>query len=333
MKTKKKIILIIGIVLAILLLLLHLRKRHYTYSLLETSFPAKINGDAPIQKSKTDGHQSAKHLSEIVTVKKMSRLEVLMTEFVGADCCSRLVDQDGQGVSDATVEFSIIEHLGFDSTTKRGTVVSDKNGYFEVAGWKGVEMRLVPRKTGYCLLDDVVISNMEKEPTKFDKNNPKMIHMWRLLGVEPLVQIEKNEKLSYTRDPILIDLVTGAFVSTGGDMRLIIDRPGGEVSPRHTQSWKITFEAIDGGLKKEDDSGNWIVPHTPDEGYVDTITKTVKGGGDENLFFIKSRNGRFNGKLFLSIDVNGLTNEQMRIHFRSAVNTNWSHNLEGAMNW
>ncbi|MGH7990146.1 MAG: carboxypeptidase-like regulatory domain-containing protein, partial [Limisphaerales bacterium] len=249
----------------------------------------------------------------------------------------RLEDQFGNPVADAQIAASIRIENGVEHTVKHFSLTSDANGFFTVSGYKGQSLSVIPKKAGYALASlngGGIYSHMWPESQRYipDPNNPTVIKMWKLQGAEPLVNINQHYKLHYTGAPINFDLVAGKIVPTGGDVRITVNRPAGEISMRNKQDWGFEIGAVDGGLM-ESGADAAVTYAAPLDGYEPSDTLTASGNGHgieliQQSFFIKSRNGQVYSKLSLSFDINETPDGLMDISFSGVANPNRSRNWE-----
>jgi hypothetical protein len=253
----------------------------------------------------------------------------------------KLEDQFGKALGNTPVDFDVRVNSGFRIGVDRGTVVSDANGYFKISGYRGARLFIVPHVAGYAIASenrDAIYSSLwpESERAHPDPKNPVVIKMWKLQGAEPLSGISKTYKLHYTNQPIYFDLLTGAIVSNGGDIKITVNRPAGIISQRNPQVWSVKFEAVDGGLM--DSSGTETITYSaPETGYLASRTilssdklPTSGPSGFWTGFYVKSRNGQVYTKLAVDISINENPDDLMHIGFGGIANTNSSRNWEGA---
>jgi hypothetical protein len=253
----------------------------------------------------------------------------------------KLEDQFGNALADVPVYFDVRVHNGFRSGVDRGSVVTDKKGFFEVSGYSGVRLSVMPRLEGYAIASENgggVYSDLwpPNERAHPDPNKPVIIKMWKAQGAEPLVAIGKRYKLPFTNAPLSFDLLTGTVVPKGGDIRLTVNRPPGIISERNPQVWSVTFDVVDGGFL--DAAGTQRITYfAPESGYKtsETIfsTNRLPNSGIDGFgtgFYVKSRHGQVHAKLGVKVRINGGTNDPMYIEFSGVANTNYSRNWEGA---
>jgi len=251
----------------------------------------------------------------------------------------RLEDQFGSPVADAQIAASIRVYSGIQSTVERLTVVSDVNGLFEVKGGKGESLGLWPRKEGYVLATastEFKYSYMYPDHFISDPNHPKVIKMWKLQGAEPLANINCSHKLNFTSSAINFDLVTGKIVSDGGDIKITVNRPAGEVSEHHPQDWGIKIEAVGGGLIETSGKEEAVTFAAPEAGYQPSVSLTALSnrhgiGLIQQAFFAQSRNGQVYSKFGLSFRINDTSDGTMNIKFGGIANTNGSRNWEATV--
>jgi hypothetical protein len=245
----------------------------------------------------------------------------------------KLQDQFGRPIVGAKIATSVRIYNGVQSTVERSSVTSDANGFFQVKEGKGESLGLWPSKEGYALATtgtEFKYSYMYPDHYTPDPNNPTIIKMWKLQGAEPLVDISKEYKLPFTNAPICFDLVAAKVVPSGGDVKITVNRPLGEVSEHNPQKWSIDFEVVDGGFIETSGRESAITFAAPEGGYQPSGTFEHNNGTDglDKSFFVKSRNGQIFSKLYLSLGINNKPDGLMYITFRGVANTNGSRNWE-----
>jgi hypothetical protein len=157
--------------------------------------------------------------------------------------------------------------------------------------------------------------------------------MWKLQGAEPLVSLDKTYKLHYTNTPIYFDLVAGEVVPAGGDLKITVNRPAGEVSEHNPQKWSIDFEVMDGGFIETSGKESAITFAAPEGDYQKSGTFGNNNGTDglDESFFLKSRNGHVFSKIYFSLGINNKPDDLMYIRFSGVANTNGSRNWEATV--
>jgi hypothetical protein len=275
------------------------------------------------------------------TESKEQQMREGLAEFNDADIefYGRLEDQFGNAVGNAQIKFEVPFNNGHAVGVQRGTTVADGNGFFTISGYKGKSLSVVPVKAGYALASlngGGIYSYLWSESQRVhpDRNNPTVIKMWKLQGAEPLADISKEYKLPFTSAPIFFDLVAGKIVPTGGDLKITVNRPSGEISEHNPQQWSIDVEVASGGFIETSEQEWRIAYFAPEDGYQPSGTFANNNGigSVSEIFFVKSRDGQVYSKLGLSFDINETPDSLMHVRFRGVANTNASRNWEGDPN-
>jgi len=245
----------------------------------------------------------------------------------------RLEDQFGNPVVGAQIVASVRIYNGFQSTVDRFSATSDGNGLFHISHGNGESLSVVPSKTGYVLASKNTYfkySYMYSDHFTPDPNNPTVIKMWKLQGAEPLASLDKIFKLHYTNAPIYFDLVAGKVVPAGGDLKITVNRPVGEVSEHNPQKWGIDLEVVNGGFIETSDKEWGVTYAAPESGYQSngTFGNNNGIGALDKALFIQSRNGHIYSKLGISFRINNYPNDFMYVTFSGVANANSSRNWE-----
>jgi hypothetical protein len=254
----------------------------------------------------------------------------------------KIEDQFSNSVSDAVVNFDVQVMNGYETTVRRGQVMSDANGLFTISGYKGQDLGIAVKKEGYALVSmngSGIYSKLwpEEQRAHPDPNNPTVIKMWKLQGAELLVNIDQHYKLPYTGAPINFDLLAGKTVPSGGDIKITVNRPAGVLSGRNPQDWSLEIEAVDGGLIETSVAEARVTYAAPDSGYEPSETFTMSNGSNtwyeavHQMFFVQSRNGQVYGKVNFSFHINQNPDDLVNITFSGAASTNGSHNWEATI--
>jgi hypothetical protein len=249
----------------------------------------------------------------------------------------RVEDQFSNAVADATVSFSVRVINGQESTVNRGQVLSDGNGLFTISGYTGQDLSIVPQKAGYVLATTGTFfkySHLEEHPYVSDPNNPLVIKMWKLQGVEPLVGINKTYKLAYTGAPIFFDFVTGEVVPTGGDLEVIVTRAPGSITQLNHGDWSIELMPVNGGIMESDFQTAQVTFEAPADGYQDSYLVQMNNNNPawfdniQQVFFLTSRGSQVYSKFSLDFGINDDPNGTMWFQFKGVANANGSRNWE-----
>ncbi len=250
----------------------------------------------------------------------------------------KLEDQFGQPVSGATIR----RHENFTPATGDTESESDAQGLFQESSKPGESFSLNPRKAGYALAS----LNANGAYTEELRQKQKLAHgahdlivvkMWKMQGVEPLLSFNQTLRFHYAGAPLRLDLLAGKLVESGGDLKITVNRPPGEISGRHQQDWGVRVEAIDGGVARSSWDEARVTHAAPQDGYERSDTQTASSnrtGIDviQQMYFIQSRNGQVYSKAWLTFGINEKPDGPMSLELRGVANTNGSRNWEGDPN-
>ena len=119
-------------------------------------------------------------------------------------------------------------------------------------------------------------------------------------------------------------------MSSGGDIKIKVNRPDGIISERHPQDWSISIEVNGGGLIEISDKEWGVTYFAPSEGYKPSgvFSKNSGVGSFDKTFFVKSRNGQIYSKLGFSFSINDTPDGFMYVRLGGVANTNSSRNWE-----
>ncbi len=160
---------------------------------------------------------------------------------VGIHFYAKVQDQFGDPVPNAEIKCNVMFNTGFSRGGRDFSTNTDAQGYFEIHPGNGQAFGARPEKPGY----ELASSNHGGFTSYFygtnrfipDKNQPVVIKMWKLQGAEPLVRITRKLRLPGSERYWLIDLTSGGIVETGGDLKVSLNRPTGELSFEYPQEW------------------------------------------------------------------------------------------------
>lgn len=344
MKIRGSIIWFILIVVVLIALMLwHTKKRPVETpptASIETNTSAANASSAPVGEPVHPNAPSAQAATNtaILSQNKGEQMKqgLAMLNDVPIAFYGRLEDQFGSAVFGAQITANVRIYNGVQSTVEHLTTVSDGNGMFQITGSKGEDIGIMPKKEGYVLATTSTYfkySYMYADRFTSDPNNPTVIKMWKLQGAEPLVGINQNYKLHYTAAPINFDLLAGKIVPTGGDIKITVSRPTGEVSEHNPQDWGFEIAAVGGGLIETSGKESAITFVAPEDGYQSSDTVTASSnrhgiGVIQQVFFAESRNGQIYSKFNLTLGINGTPDGFMYVTFNGVANTNSSRNWE-----
>lgn len=252
----------------------------------------------------------------------------------------KLEDESGNPLKNVTVNFSIHFSGFIEDTIKTNHVVSDANGLFEILGYNGERLSVIPMKKGYALASlngGGVYSLFYPEGERIHPNpdNPVVIEMRKLQVAEPLMSINQRYRLHYTNAPIYFDLLAGKIVPDGGDLKITVQRPQGLVSGLTHPDWSVHIESVDGGLLKTSAAEASVTYAAPAAGYRPDVVFIFSTNAPyrwseyfEQEFFVVCRSGKIHAKLNFSFGINEYPDGFMNLIFDGIANTNNSHNWE-----
>lgn len=255
------------------------------------------------------------------------------------DVSGVVIDQFDQPLPNVSVEFVIDQSGGNAASSKRAATTTDGNGIFKIAGFEGTAVAMFPKADGYLLLQTnnrVIYSGFYKnDPSHFSNDGTnRVIRMWKLQGGEDLVRVSKTFRFSATDAPIYFDLVKGELTRTGGDIKISIERPAGNVSIQEQAQWAVTFSSVDGGIQQTDDLAFQWTYQAPTNGYQKDIRteqlprnamwSTHAGIGA----FVVSRHGKIYSKVGIGFDLNEEPEKPCWVRIHSLANPNASRNWE-----
>ena len=349
MQVRRSLVLFVVIVAALIALVIwHARKQPVktpATAAMETSAPpptatvpnvpmsSPVHANTPIAPTASNVPPPPTESKEQQMREGLAELNDVNVEFYG-----RLEDQFGNAVGNAQIKFEIPFNNGHAVGVNRGTTVADGNGFFTISGYKGKSLDIVPTKSGYVLASlngGGIYSYLWPESQRVhpDRNNPTVIKMWKLQGAEPLVDISKEYKLPFTGAPIYFDLVAGKIVPSGGDLKITVNRPPGEISEHNPQQWSINMEVVGGGFIETSGRESAITFAAPEGGYQSSGTFENNNGPSlvDKAFFLKSRNGQIFSKFHLWFRINDKPDDLMSVRFGGVANTNSSRNWEATV--
>jgi hypothetical protein len=253
----------------------------------------------------------------------------------------KLEDQGGQPVADAAIDATTTFQSGDTTGTNRWSARSNAQGIFQLAAGEGESLELFARKQGYALASTNTLAfygGSVPGPKRHhpDPGQPVLIRMWKLQGAEPLATFSGSYNYYPGQTPLCFDFVAQTPVTTNGDIRIKINRPGGVISANEQPEWSIELEGVEGGVQ-EIDSGTWVTTYwAPVSNYhakqvLDISTNTPHPWSTDAAayYFVQSRHGGIYTKLSLKVSLNPDSREPALIELAGVMNTNGSCNWEG----
>ena len=298
------------------------------------SQPSNSNPSFSVE-SPTGEQQVFGGAKQVKAIETLSTLNDVPIQFYGL-----LLDQFENAIGQAEITGSVLYDNGQTSGTRRMTANSDSKGLFRFDAGKGESLGVMPRKAGYLLAStNTMFKYSHFYPLERhipDESRPVVIKMWKVQGAEDLVQIDKKFKIPFPEKPLRFDLVAGTIVDSGGDLLITCYRSAGILSKRNPGDWRITIEAIDGGVMEVDNLTYRTTFQAPVEGYVAKsdirMDATITAWFDnvQRVLFAKSRHDKVFSKFYFSFHLNELPEGVVTIAFRGLTNAHGSRNWEEA---
>jgi hypothetical protein len=248
------------------------------------------------------------------------------------DFYGRIVDQNGQPVSDVKVEGSTLLVLGADNSGGNYYhTVSDGEGKFSFLDAHGNGMGFKFDKPGYEY-------NYRQAPGwtsnyKPDPENPKIFILWKLKGAEHLIHDQEFYGLQADGRTYSIDLIKGTASARdlAGDIYVNVQRPRpAQIRANQKFDWSLSMEIKGGGFIESND---YYLNEAPADGYKSHYALIMSASDpkwknelQDKLFYIKTRDGRVFG--YIKIEVIPNYNDVSVVKFESYVNPAGSRNLE-----
>lgn len=250
----------------------------------------------------------------------------------------KLVDQFGNPVPSAIVDFTVRVINGYESTTDRGRTVSDAAGMFSISGYKGQDLSVNPSKAGYVLSSIHGIFNYshlfpESERVHPDPGNPTVIEMWKLQGAERLISFRIEGYVPCEGTPADFDLQTGERVQSGGDVTLTVWSTNAP-SLKNGYSWKARIQAVQGGLVQAFNVRPEQMLGAPESGYAGSFDLNYNyevrpwSSRFTGAFYFTSRGGQFYGRLTLQILSDVVKDGGAYVSIQGMLNPAGSRDLE-----
>jgi len=222
------------------------------------SFPSSGHG-ITAKSASPSGQRDEVHRRE--TVAKIMTVLANPIEFYG-----KVVDQNGDPVSEANVDYGTIDRFDANGSNYRGR--SDEDGNFSISGIKGAVLTVGVQKEGYYNIhgksDAAFAYGVGPDATRKEpptKGNPAVFVLQKKGLAEPLIRAGGGQiDIPRTGEPLFIDLATGkpgrgdlqieAWIGNSSqprfDWRYRLSIPGGGLVERNGQ---FDFEAPSGGYE------------------------------------------------------------------------------------
>ena len=241
----------------------------------------------------------------------------------------RVVDQSGQAVGEARVDFGWNDLSG--EGTSKSQVVTDRQGGFTLIGQAGKILQVDVSKDGYSKLKTERLRSFEyadfsqKHYHEPDPSNPVLFHLVKKGAGEALLtgNVEVNAPANGT--PVRVDLLNGGRVAPEGQLEISAVTNTLQYPPRFFD-WRATISVTGGGLVEQTDELGFAAPA---EGYVPQVQFHFPAGATDwkrsvkKSYYVRFGNPAKYGRV--QIDLNG---GKQLVFVRFAVNPTGSQSLE-----
>jgi hypothetical protein len=164
-----------------------------------------------------------------------------------------------------------------------------------------------------------------------DADRPEIFRMWKQAGADRLVRTGIGHAIPYDGTPTNFDLIEGRAGVDGGDLRVTLVRSPQQIKwGQRNYEWKVTIEALDGGLIASSDEQMY---RAPAEGYQSKLVFHMPAN-DPNwtdskdvTVYLKLRSGEYFGRGELRFMV-GSVRPTTPFSITTFTNPTGSRNLE-----
>lgn len=215
----------------------------------------------------------------------------------------RVVDQNGEPVPDATINYGALDKFYESGSQYQGK--SDNSGNFSINGIGGAVLRVGVRKEGYYMIDGKSTgafaygvgpdSSTKAAPTK---DKPAIFVLQKMGITEPLIVVrERQYKVAGDGRPVEVDLATGRVVPPGKGGVTFQQWANDRIRDKHDRfDWRFRITAP-GGLVERTDQFSFEAPR---EGYKNIAEISMPASLGEKWryivnksYFTKTRTGRY----------------------------------------
>lgn len=239
------------------------------------------------------------------------------------DFFGKVVDEKGQPVPEASVEFSWNNLQG---TTQR-TARSGADGLFSLNGEQGKHLAVNVSKSGYYTSksnlagffyagrDDNFVPN---------RSQPVVFHLRKQGPAEMLHVSSGRIKVPLDGTQVMINLWTGQPVVTGGDLRVTCLSKRGELEQKY--DWELSISVPNGGIQETGEEFPFLAPNSSYE----SVMEIAMHGNDpiswqntiHRTYFVRLPEGRYGRLSLFFVAYNGV------LRFDATINPSGSRNLE-----
>ncbi len=360
MSTRKKVIVVVGILALLIAVLWRWRRQTTATPRQQTTSTQPGAGTAATNsaQTKTGGTQSrtastSAQSTAAPTQKPSPELKRTFQalnhnpiEFYG-----RAIDQFGTPIGGAEVTGSVIYNTGTASGQKLAATTTDANGYFEFSGLEGQSLGIDFKKAGYEYNPRKSLfwySYFEADHKRHqpDPRNPVVFTLWKKQEAEALVHYDRTWRFAANSGPVRIDLITGRIGGQDADLVVTVSRTPLQM-PYGARgfAWSAIVEVEGGGLIRAGQRDYYNL--APESGYMPRFehaqeAQNVRDAQEERIkwtwresvsddFFVSSRNGKNFARVRLYIRPNSDRKEgdnEAATEAEVWLNPNGSRNLE-----
>jgi len=226
------------------------------------SFPSTSHGVTAKSASPSAQHDEV-HRTEAVA--KIITVLATPIEFYG-----KVVDQNGDPVSEANVDYGTIDRFDANGSDYRGR--SDENGNFSISDIKGAVLTVGVQKEGYYNIhgksDAAFAYGVGPDATRKEpptKDNPAVFLLQKKGLADPLIPVDGGQiDIPRTGEPLSIDFATGR--PGHGDLQ--VETWIGDSSQRRFD-WRYRLSVPDGGLAERKGQFDFEAPGNNYQTFID----------------------------------------------------------------
>ena len=269
------------------------------------------------------------------------------------DFYGKVIDQHGEPVSNAKIDYSMTTKFKFD-TMARGVVETDQLGMFDIkaSGYTlSLRMPMHPKLSDkffpgtakepftsgeYILLEPTDVGREIQSWQGYSKNNPYTIKAWKVKSYEKIFHKRQNLFLvpdgsvhSFLQKNKYGKMTLKKGRHPEGFLLFSCTRDESQLAEKNG-SWQATIEPIDGGILETTDI---ILNEAPLDGYQPSLSIIMDGKekyGSSILknkkYYFKSDNNRIYGSLVITFDPYAKKRDCI-IDINYKINLNGSRNL------
>ncbi len=243
------------------------------------------------------------------------------------DLYGKVVDQNGDPVSDAKVRGHVLLAYGYTSANQDYYTETDHRGRFKFVDLHGVSLFATPEKPGYEY-DSRLPTNWSKN-YKPDPDHPMIFNMWKLRGPEPMLHAKFDSRVPYDGTSVTFGLLNGKKGDTGDLEVTLLRNPQRIIRGQERYDWNLQIAVIGGGLSEATGLYYNLAPEMGYESiFTFVLTKDDAHWTPElaRTFYIHTRTGTY-GRVTIDL-VTYSERPDTGITIEAYINPNGSRNLE-----